>query len=103
MFSMAWRETRGAWRHFLYFFVCVAIGVSAVVGVSLFAAGVGVLAGLSLPCAKTPITMTKQTDIAINNFFNIDVSLEYRKLLLLDLNSNQTRDLEFNMTPEVLL
>ncbi|HEY7128668.1 MAG TPA: FtsX-like permease family protein [Nitrospira sp.] len=40
MFSMAWRETRGAWRHFLYFFVCIAIGVSAVVGVSLFAAHV---------------------------------------------------------------
>jgi putative ABC transport system permease protein len=37
---MAWRETRGAWRHFLYFFVCIAIGVSALVGVSLFAAHV---------------------------------------------------------------
>jgi putative ABC transport system permease protein len=36
--SMAWRETRGAWRHFLYFFVCIAVGVSALVGVSLFAA-----------------------------------------------------------------
>jgi putative ABC transport system permease protein len=34
---MVWRETRGAWRHFLYFFVCIAIGVSALVGVSLFA------------------------------------------------------------------
>ena len=34
---MAWRETRGGWRHFLYFFVCIAIGVSALVGVSLFA------------------------------------------------------------------
>jgi putative ABC transport system permease protein len=40
MFRMAWRETRGAWRHFLYFFVCIAIGVSALVGVSLFAAHV---------------------------------------------------------------
>ena len=38
--NMAWRETRGAWRHFLYFFVCIAIGVSALVGVSLFAAHV---------------------------------------------------------------
>src|SRR5262245_62201171 len=37
---MAWRETRGAWRHFLYFFVCVAVGVGALVGVSLFAAHV---------------------------------------------------------------
>jgi putative ABC transport system permease protein len=33
---MAWRETRGAWRHFLYFFSCIAIGVGALVGVSLF-------------------------------------------------------------------
>ena len=40
IFNMAWRETRGAWRHFLYFFVCIAIGVSALVGVSLFAAHV---------------------------------------------------------------
>jgi putative ABC transport system permease protein len=38
--SMAWRETRGAWRHFLYFFVCIAVGVGALVGVSLFAAHV---------------------------------------------------------------
>jgi putative ABC transport system permease protein len=37
MFSMAWRETRGAWRHFVYFLVCIAVGVSALVGVSLFA------------------------------------------------------------------
>jgi putative ABC transport system permease protein len=34
--KMAWRETRGAWRHFLYFFACIAIGVGALVGVSLF-------------------------------------------------------------------
>jgi putative ABC transport system permease protein len=40
MLFMAWRETRGGWRHFLYFFVCIAIGVGAVVGVSLFAAHV---------------------------------------------------------------
>jgi putative ABC transport system permease protein len=40
MFSMAWRETRGGWRHFVYFFVCIAVGVSALVGVSLFAANV---------------------------------------------------------------
>ncbi|HKC92688.1 MAG TPA: FtsX-like permease family protein [Nitrospira sp.] len=38
--SMVWRETRGAWRHFLYFFVCVAVGVGALVAVSLFAAHV---------------------------------------------------------------
>ena len=35
---MAWRETRGAWRHFFYFFACIAIGVGALVGVSLFGA-----------------------------------------------------------------
>src|SRR5689334_23505071 len=40
MLNMVWRETRGGWRHFLYFFVCIAIGVSALVGVSLFAAHV---------------------------------------------------------------
>lgn len=37
---MAWRETRAAWRHFLYFFVCIALGVGALVGVGLFAAKV---------------------------------------------------------------
>lgn len=36
IFKMAWRETRAAWRHFLYFLVCVAIGVGAMTGVSLF-------------------------------------------------------------------
>ncbi len=40
MFAMAWRETRGAWRHFVYFLVCIAVGVSALVGVSLFASHV---------------------------------------------------------------
>lgn len=38
--SMAWRETRGAWRHFLYFFVCIAVGVGALIGVGLFASHV---------------------------------------------------------------
>jgi len=36
MFKMAWRETRAAWRHFLYFLICIAIGVGALTGVSLF-------------------------------------------------------------------
>ena len=40
IFKMAWRETRGAWRHFLYFFACIAIGVGALVGVSLFSTNV---------------------------------------------------------------
>src|SRR2546428_13872572 len=34
----AWRETRAAWRHFAYFFVCIALGVAALGGVDLFAA-----------------------------------------------------------------
>ncbi len=38
--SMAWRETRAAWRHFLYFFICIALGVGSLVGVALFAANV---------------------------------------------------------------
>lgn len=37
---MAWRDTRAAWRHFLYFFVCIALGVGALVAVSLFSANV---------------------------------------------------------------
>ncbi|MDF0664582.1 MAG: ABC transporter permease [Nitrospira sp.] len=37
---MAWRESRATWRHFLYFLVCIAIGVGAVTGVSLFGAQV---------------------------------------------------------------
>ena len=40
LFRMAWRETRAAWRHFLYFLVCIAVGVGALVGVSLFGANV---------------------------------------------------------------
>jgi putative ABC transport system permease protein len=35
--KMAWRETRGAWRHFLYFFLCIALGVAALVSIALFA------------------------------------------------------------------
>ncbi len=38
--KMAWRETRAAWRHFFYFLVCIALGVSAIVSVGLFAANV---------------------------------------------------------------
>lgn len=38
--TMAWRETRAAWRHFLYFFFCIALGVGTLVGVGLFAANV---------------------------------------------------------------
>jgi len=35
---MAWRETRGASRHFAVFFGCVALGVAALVSVGTFAA-----------------------------------------------------------------
>jgi putative ABC transport system permease protein len=38
--QMAWRETRAAWRHFLYFFVCIALGVGALVGIALFSTNV---------------------------------------------------------------
>jgi putative ABC transport system permease protein len=37
---MAWRETRAGWRHFVYFLLCIALGVGALVGVGLFAANV---------------------------------------------------------------
>ena len=40
LLKMAWRETRAAWRHFIYFLVCIAVGVGALVGVSLFGANV---------------------------------------------------------------
>lgn len=40
LFKMAWRETRAAWRHFIYFLVCIAVGVGALVGVSLFGTNV---------------------------------------------------------------
>ena len=35
---MAWRETRGAWRHGVLFLTCIALGVAALVGVGTFAA-----------------------------------------------------------------
>jgi len=39
-YTMARRELRAGWRHFLYFLACIALGVGAVVGVSLFSANV---------------------------------------------------------------
>ncbi|MBD0305342.1 MAG: FtsX-like permease family protein [Nitrospiraceae bacterium] len=38
--KMAWREIRAAWRHFAYFFVCIALGVGALVGVGTLATNV---------------------------------------------------------------
>jgi len=40
LLKMAWRETRAAWRHFIYFLICIAVGVGALVGVSLFGTNV---------------------------------------------------------------
>lgn len=37
VWNMAWRETRGSFRHFVFFLVCIALGVGALVGVSGFA------------------------------------------------------------------
>lgn len=37
---MAWRETRAGWRHFVYCVVSIAVGVGALVTVSVFAANV---------------------------------------------------------------
>jgi putative ABC transport system permease protein len=34
---LAWRETRGAWRHFGYFWACITLGVAALTGVGSFA------------------------------------------------------------------
>ncbi len=34
--GMAWRETRGAQRHFAYFLACIAVGVAALVAVQSF-------------------------------------------------------------------
>ncbi len=39
-FILAWRDLRSSWRHFVYFLACIALGVGAVVGVSLFSANV---------------------------------------------------------------
>jgi putative ABC transport system permease protein len=37
-FRMAWRETRGAWRHVVLFFACIAVGVAALAAVGTFGA-----------------------------------------------------------------
>src|SRR5882672_7065124 len=36
--TLAWRETRGAGRHFAYLIACITLGVGALVAVSSFAA-----------------------------------------------------------------
>ena len=37
VWAMAWRETRGSLRHFLFFFACITVGVAGLVGVTGFA------------------------------------------------------------------
>ncbi len=73
LFRMAWRETRGAWRHFLYFFICIAVGVGALTGVSLFATNVeravtrearGLLGGDLEVRLSHPLTSTGQDVLA---------------------------------------
>ncbi len=70
---MAWRETRGAWRHFVYFFICIAIGVGALVSISLFASHVnravtrearGLLGGDVEVRASRPLSMAGQQILA---------------------------------------
>jgi len=44
---MAWRETRGALRHFLHFLACISLGVAALVAVGSFAASLQRTVGAS--------------------------------------------------------
>jgi len=44
---MAWRETRGAGRHFIYFVACVTVGVAAIVAVGSFARNLEATVGRS--------------------------------------------------------
>ncbi|MBI2218351.1 MAG: ABC transporter permease [Candidatus Rokubacteria bacterium] len=43
--GMAWRETRGAWRRFVTFVLCVALGVAALASVGSLAAGLDATLG----------------------------------------------------------
>lgn len=45
--KMAWRETRGAWRHFVYVLACITLGVGALVGVGSFADSLELTVGRS--------------------------------------------------------
>jgi len=36
-FKLAWREISSAWSRFLFLFLCIALGVGAIVAVDLFA------------------------------------------------------------------
>jgi len=45
VFLLAWRETRGAGRHFAYLVACITLGVGALVAVGSFAASLERLLG----------------------------------------------------------
>ena len=38
--KLAWREITSAWARFLFLFLCIALGVGAIVAVDLFAVNV---------------------------------------------------------------
>ena len=64
---MAWRETRAGWRHFLGLFVCVALGVGALVGVGSFAASLDrtlALEGRALMGGDLEVRATRPLDPA---------------------------------------
>jgi len=80
---MAWRETRGSWHQFVFFLVCLAIGVGSVVGIELFATNVeGMILGdarsllggdLEIRLAR-PLSDSGETVLASIQERNIDVS-----------------------------
>ena len=45
--KLAWRETRGAGRHFAYLIACITLGVGALVAVSSFASNLERMVGRS--------------------------------------------------------
>lgn len=81
--KMAWRETRGSWHQFVFFLVCVAIGVGSVVGIELFATNVeGMILGdarsllggdLEIRLAR-PLNKTGQTVLASVRKRNIEIT-----------------------------
>ncbi|MGE0474993.1 MAG: ABC transporter permease, partial [Nitrospirales bacterium] len=38
--KLAWRETKSSWSRFVFLFLCIALGVGAIIGVDLFATAV---------------------------------------------------------------
>ena len=77
---MAWRETRGSWHQFVFFLVCLAIGVGAVVGMELFATNVE---GMILGDAKSLLGGDVEIRLArplSNSGQEVLASLEKRKM-----------------------